>query len=219
MNIWNKNTSREFLDSCGLQHYKEGDMGCLYGYNFLHYGYPYEGCNVDYTDKGYNQIKYIIETIKHDPTSRRILFTSFNPSVVDEGCLWPCHSIVVQFYLEADNKLSCQVYNRSQDMFLGCPFNIASAALQLILFTELINNDLEYNGEKLTPGRLIMSLGDCHIYENHIEAVMEQINRRPYAFPKLVINKVFRSFDELNYEDITLVDYQCHDTIRAEMIA
>jgi thymidylate synthase len=218
--IWKANSNRAFLDHVGLNHYREGDIGALYGYNFLHYGHPYEGCDMDYTGKGFDQVSHVIDLIKHDPYSRRIMMTSFNPATVQTGCLAPCHSIVVQFYMEKDDRLSCQVYNRSQDFFLGNPFNIASAALQLILFCEIINNDPTYIGIKpLVPGRVILVMGDCHIYEEHIEAAKIQLSREPFPFPTIKINKKFTKFEELEFNDIELIGYQSHPTIKAEMIA
>jgi thymidylate synthase len=148
--------------------------------------------------------------------------TSFNPAKVNEGCLMPCHSIVMQFYVEEKENqryLSCQVYNRSQDFFLGTPFNIASAALQVILFTEMINNDPFYKGAQFVPGRLILCLGDCHIYENHIDAAKIQLEREPFPFPRLRIKKKYTRFEELEFTDIELEGYRCHPTIKAEMIA
>lgn len=219
VNIWKGNSSRSFLDSVGLSNLREGDIGGLYGYNFLHFGHPYEGCDTDYQGKGFDQIAHVIEMIKRDPYSRRIMMTSFNPATVNSGSLAPCHSIVMQFYMEKDGRLSCQVYNRSQDFFLGNPFNIASAALQLILFCEMINNDSTYQGPRLIPGRLILVMGDCHIYENHIEAAKTQLEREPLPFPIIKINKKFTRFEELEFTDIELVDYQSHPAIKADMIA
>ncbi|ARF11731.1 thymidylate synthase [Klosneuvirus KNV1] len=120
--IWELNTSRDFLDKNNLKHYETGSLGPLYGYNFLHFGYPYETMNTDYTNKGFNQIDYCLNLLKNEQTSRRILLTSFNPSIASQGVLYPCHGLFIQFYVEENNKLSCMMTQRSGDAFLGIKY-------------------------------------------------------------------------------------------------
>lgn len=217
--IWERNTSRDFLDKTGLGHYETGDMGGIYGYNFLHFGYPYENMNTDYTNKGFDQIKYCLGLLKSDQYSRRILMTSFDPANAHTGVLYPCHSIVIQFYIEGDNKLSATCYNRSQDFLLGTPFNISSTSLLLYMFCEVINNDSEYKGNKLMPGRLIMNLGDVHVYEDHYTQAIRAILREPMFFPKLKFNRKVTDLTDFKFEDIELINYICYPPILAKMVA
>lgn len=219
VNIWKPNTTREFLDSVGLSHLEEGDMGPLYGFQLRHYGAEYKGCDNDYTDCGYDQFANVLHLLKNDKYSRRIIMTTFNPAQISQGPLPPCHGICIQFGIEGTNKLSCHMYQRSADTFLGIPFNISSYALLVYVICELVNNDENYKGEKLIPGTLTMSLGDYHIYEEHISAVNEQIGRIPYVFPQLKINKKILKIEDLNFEDICIENYKSHQTLKANMIA
>jgi dihydrofolate reductase/thymidylate synthase len=217
--IWDDNSSRQFLDSVGLSYYDEGDIGPMYGFNWNHYGANYKGMNEDYTGQGLNQLDDCIRLLKTDPYSRRILMTVFNPLVAKQGCLWPCHSIVIQWYVEDNNRLSMSCYNRSQDYFLGSNFNLTMSSLLVHLFCEVINNDVTYNGPKFKPGRLIMNLGDTHLYEDHYEQSIRQILREPYKFPQLVIKRNVTKLSDFKYEDFELVDYQCYPNIIAKMTA
>lgn len=217
--IWNANSTREFLDNIGLHDYKEGDIGPLYGYQWLHFNAQYEGCDANYDGKGMNQIKYCMDLIKKDPYSRRIMMTAYNPLQANEGCLFPCHSIVLQFYIEADGHLSLACYNRSQDIFLGTPFNIASSSLLLHMFCMVLNNDPDYKGQKLEPGRLIMTLGDTHIYKEHYSEVIRQILREPYDFPILKFKRQVMDMADFTFDDIELEGYNYYPNIAAKMIA
>lgn len=215
INIWKPNTSREFLDSQGLK-YEPGDMGPLYGFQFRYFGAPYAGMDKNYTGQGLDQIKYILNLIKTDPNSRRILLTSFNPAQVSQGVLWPCHSIIIQFFVE-NNKLSCFSHQRSADAVCGLPFNIASMALLVYFICEVINNSPEYNS-KLIPGKLILSLGDTHIYESHKFQAIRQILREPHEFPKLIFNKKIQNISEFQFEDLILLDYKFDPSIPINMV-
>ena len=138
--------------------------------------------------------------------------TAYNPLQLNESVLAPCHSIVVQFYVN-DGKLSCHMYQRSADTFLGLPFNIASTSL----LTYIIANVTD-----LDPGNIIISLGDTHLYKNHVDAAKEQLLRTPYQFPKLKINKNLKNIEDienLQFNDFELIDYKYHPTIKAKMIA
>jgi len=216
--IWNPNTTREFLDANGLNNYKEYDMGPMYPFQFRHFGLEYEGKDKDYTG-GFDQIQYCLNLIKNDPYSRRNIMTSFNPAQAKEGVLYPCHSLIIQWYVEENNKLSMSMYNRSQDMVLGNPWNISYGALLIHLFCEVINNDLSYTGNKLLPGRLIVNMGDVHIYDTHYEQSIRQILREPYTFPKLIFKRKVTDFKDIKFEDLELVNYDCYPGIIAKMVA
>jgi dihydrofolate reductase/thymidylate synthase len=216
INIWKGNTTKEFLNKLGLN-YKEGMMGPMYGYQWRFFGKEYthdthvnyhlSECKGDYVD----QFKLLINTLKNDSNSRRLLMTDFNPLMVNEGVLYPCHSLILQFYVN-DNKLSVKMYQRSADLFLGLPFNIASTSLLLYIVAKLVN---------MTPDMVHITLGDCHIYESHINAVKEQLNRTPNCLPKLIIPE-FKTIEEVeasSYNDYTLIDYIYYPPIKAEMIA
>lgn len=222
VNIWNANTNRSFLDANGLKNYQEGDMGEMYGFNFRHYGAEYKGMDEDYTGKGFDQIEYILKLLRNDPNSRRIIMTSFNPSTAHKGVLYPCHSIEFQFYVESDGKsgkkLSATVYNRSQDMFLGNPYNISSAALFVYLICEIVNNT-STQIYKLSPGKLTMFLGDVHLYENHLKQSVRQILREPFEFPELKFKRKVTELTDFKFEDLTLENYVRYPGIKADMVA
>lgn len=220
VNIWTDNTSRAFLDKVGLQDYQEGDLGNLYGYQFLHYGHDYTGMDKDYNGKGYNQLEKAIFLIKNDPHSRRILMTTFDPSRAHQAPLYPCHSIVLQWYVESNNRLSVVMYQRSADWFLGKPFNVASVSLQCHLFVIVINSDPEYKGPQLVPGRVLFFDGDTHLYDqpDHIEGAKLQLSRKPYPFPTIEIKKKTTKFEDFNFEDILLHNYNSYGTIKAKMV-
>lgn len=208
--IWEKNTSREFLHSRGLD-YQEGDMGPMYGWNWRHFGAKYRGCRAIYTGQGYDQLKKLIETIKSDPTSRRLLLTTYDPSKVSQSVLAPCHGLVVQFYVRESKYLDCKMYQRSCDWMLGVPFNIASYALLVVIISNFTN---------YTPGKLYLTFGDAHIYENHIDAAKKQIERKPYYFPKLEFNpKIPDNFFNLDIDDFKLKDYNHQSPLKIKMIA
>jgi dihydrofolate reductase/thymidylate synthase len=214
VNIWRKNTERKFLDSLGMCDRKEGEMGPMYGYQWRFFGAKYDEKTgrPEQCDSSQDQLKYVIDTIKTDPTSRRIMMTDYNPNQAFEGVLFPCHSIVVQFYVDK-NFLDMYCYNRSQDLFLGTPFNIASSALLLTLIAKISD---------LTPRHLHMGLGDVHIYKEHYEAVAIQIARIPYSFPKIEVKKSLRTLEDLEKlqaEDIELKNYSSHSAIKADMVA
>lgn len=219
--IWNGNTSRQFLDDRGLTHYDQGDMGPMYGYNWRHFGYKYEGCSANYQMKGYDQLKNTIELLIRDKYSRRHLMTTYNPAIIEESVLAPCHGLVVQFNARSNsNVLDCKMYQRSVDTALGYPFNIASYALLVHIICHVTGYE---------PGKLIMTLGDTHLYEQHIEKIKSQINRVPLIKPTVKINKVFkisddthideriRFIEELVANDIVLENYNYWPGIKLEM--
>jgi thymidylate synthase len=213
INIWKPNTTNEFIKSRNLS-YREGDMGPMYGFNWLHYGAKYINCDTDYTNQGFNQLEQVIKLLKEDPFSRRIIMTTYNPSIAEEGVLYPCHGISVQFYINKKEDiyyLSCSMTQRSADIACGVPYNIASyAALVYIL--------CKYLGDNYKPDKLIMNYGDVHLYEEHINEALIQIKRDPLKFPTLEI-KNFNKIQDLKYEDFVLNEYKYHDPIKYIMKA
>lgn len=174
----------------------DGELGPVYGYQWRNWPTS-EGEQID-------QIKRAIQTLKSNPDSRRIIVTAWNPADVDKMALPPCH-LMFQFYV-SDNRLSCQMYQRSADMFLGVPFNIASYALLTLMFAQVC--DME-------PGDFIHTLGDTHIYNNHLEQVDLQLKRSPRPYPKIVINPEVKDIFSFKYEDFTLENYDPYPSIKA----
>lgn len=204
--IWNANSSREFLDLTGLHDNEVGDLGPGYGFQLRHFGAEYGTCNDDYTGKGIDQLAEIIKLIKHNPNDRRIVMTTWNPSQLRQMALPPCHCLV-QFYV-ANGELSCQSYQRSADMGLGVPFNIASYALLTYMIAHVTN---------LKPGDLIHSFGDAHVYLNQVEPLKEQLKRKPRPFPQLKIKRQVADIDDFNFDDFEITGYDPYPAIKIEM--
>lgn len=208
VHIWDGNSSREFLDKTGLSNYEEGDCGPIYSFQWKHFGATYQNCHTDYTGQGVDQIQCVLELLKHDPNSRRIFMSAWNPADLDKMCLPPCH-VSAQFYVREGKYLSCHMYQRSCDAFLGLPFNIASYSLLTYLLAAQAD---------LIPDELIISIGNLHIYANHVEQVKEQLAREPLPWPKLAIrSKEQWTMDTVSEEDVMLLDYQSHPSIKAPM--
>ena len=176
-----------------------GDLGPVYGVQWRSWPAP----TPEDPHHTIDQIAKVLDLIRTHPDSRRMIVTAWNPAQVDSMALPPCHALF-QFYV-ADGKLSCQLYQRSCDMFLGVPFNIASYALLTLMMAQ--QADLE-------PGEFVWTGGDCHIYDNHVEQVLEQLSRNPYPYPTMRIRKADSIFS-YQYEDFEVVDYQCHPAIKA----
>lgn len=219
VNIWKGNTSAEFISKAGLP-YQEGDMGPMYGFNWSHFGAEYIDCKTDYTGKGYNQLDEVLHLLENDPTSRRILLTDYNPCTAKMGVLYPCHSIIIQFYITGDGLVSMNMYQRSVDEFLGLPFNIASSALFLHLICATLNarSIMRKTLPVYRPHKLNILMGDCHVYKSHIEQVQEQLLRAPYDFPIIYI-KQNMSIDKYEWQDVEIVNYKSHPAIKADMVA
>ena len=203
--IWKGNTNRKFLDSLNLN-YDEGCMGPMYGYQWRYFNKPFNS-----NSGGIDQLSNLINEIKKNPSSRRLLLTDFNPSQVNEGVLYPCHSLILQFYVRECN-LSVKMYQRSADVFLGLPFNIASTSLLLYIIAKLTN---------LKPHMVTISLGDCHIYQDHILQCKEQLSRKTFLLPKLNIpdfNKL-KEVENSKFTDYKPIDYNYHPSIKATMSA
>jgi len=208
--IWEGNTSKEFLESRGLN-YPEGDMGPMYGYQLRNYGKDY-GMSTE--SKGIDQLKDLLDKLKKSPNDRRLIMTTLNIEQVEEGVLWPCHGLIIQFYVD-DNKLSCSMYQRSADYFLGSPFNIASYAALL----HIICSTLRTAGVDYTPDKLHIFIGDLHIYEDHIVQCLAQYFREPFAFPMLNVKNDHENIEDYTFDDFELVNYNCYPKIYAKMIA
>ena len=174
----------------------DGELGPVYGVQWRSWPTP-SGGHID-------QIAQVIETLKTDPDSRRIIVSAWNVAEIPEMALAPCHALF-QFYV-ADGKLSCQLFQRSADLFLGVPFNIASYAL----LTHMVAQQAG-----LEVGDFVWTGGDCHIYDNHVEQVTEQLTREPYALPKLRITRTPDSIFDYRYDDFEIVDYVHHPAIKA----
>ena len=204
INIWNGNTSREFLDSRGLTDYPEGDMGETYGFNMRHYGGNYKDCKTKYDSRnGFDQLKYVIDLIKNDPHSRRILINLWNPKTLDKAALPSC-LMQYQFYVDTiKKKLNLQIYLRSSDVFLANNWNVCTGSL----FVHLLCNLKDIN---LTTGFITIVCGDAHIYNNHIEHAKNMIKRESYPYGKLVVKKQYESIEDFTYEDISLIGYKSH---------
>jgi dihydrofolate reductase/thymidylate synthase len=213
INIWKGNTSKEFLEARNLN-YSQGVMGPMYGYQWRYFNAPYviyKGKPAVKHTKGVDQLQNVINLLKTDPTSRRILMTTYNPSQAEEGVLYPCHSIIIQFYVQ-DSNLDIFCYNRSQDTVLGTPFNIASTALLLMIVAKLTN---------LTPRYFNLSMGDAHIYEQHTDAIKDQIGRIPYKFPTMILPdiKILENIKTLKASDFKLSNYKHHSAVKVKMVA
>ena len=213
--IWfiNGGTNINYLNDNGVSIWDEwadekGDLGPIYGAQWR-----------NWNNDGVDQLKDVISSLKENPSSRRMIVTAWNPNIipntkktfsenVKEGkaALPPCHAFF-QFYV-ADNKLSCQMYQRSADVFLGVPFNIASYALLTFIIAQVC---------KLEVGEFVHTLGDAHIYLNHLEQVDLQLSRDPLELPKLKLNPIIKSIEDFKYEDIEIIDYKFHPPIKGKI--
>jgi thymidylate synthase len=175
---------------------ENGDLGPVYGYQWRSWPAP-DGTSID-------QIEKLVEGIKNNPNSRRHIVSAWNPALVDEMALPPCHCLF-QFYV-ADGKLSCQLYQRSADIFLGVPFNIASYALLTHMIAQVCD---------LKVGDFVHTLGDAHLYSNHFEQVKTQLGRAPKALPQLKINPDVKTLTDFKFGDFEIIDYDPHPHIKA----
>lgn len=202
--IWTDNATADYWTSKRLQRHP-GDLGRIYGVQWRRWRKPLVRIN-KVVLQNHDQLLELINGIKTDPYSRRHIITAWNPGELDLMALPPCH-MMAQFYVN-NGKLSCQMYQRSADMFLGMPFNIASYALFTHMIAQVCNLDVE---------DLIITVGDAHIYNNHIDQVNEQLKRKPLPLAKLELNPSIDSITNFEMEDIELVDYVSHEAIKAEM--
>ena len=201
--LWflNGSTNNDWLKERGVSIWNEwaasdGELGPIYGYQWRSWPAP-NGQHID-------QISEVVNSIKTNPDSRRLIVSAWNVADIPRMALAPCHAFF-QFYV-ADGKLSCQLYQRSADIFLGVPFNIASYAL----LTHMIAQQCD-----LEPGEFIWTGGDCHLYNNHLEQVELQLSRKPFALPQLVIERKPASLFDYAFDDFAIVGYECHPHIKA----
>jgi len=175
---------------------ENGNLGPVYGHQWR-----------NFNSQGIDQIKDVIERIKKNPQDRRLIVTAWNPAQIGQMALPPCHCFF-QFDVTPDGKLNCMLYQRSCDMFLGVPFNIASYSLLTMMIAQVC-------GLKL--GEFVHTLGNAHIYSNHFEQVKLQLTREPYPLPQMKINPDVKNIDDFKFEDFELVNYQCHPTIKGDV--
>eukprot|EP00746_Dinoflagellata_sp_MGD_P162526 gnl/MRDRNA2_/MRDRNA2_90124_c0_seq1.p1 gnl/MRDRNA2_/MRDRNA2_90124_c0~~gnl/MRDRNA2_/MRDRNA2_90124_c0_seq1.p1 ORF type:complete len:493 (-),score=92.60 gnl/MRDRNA2_/MRDRNA2_90124_c0_seq1:226-1704(-) len=204
--IWDANGSRDFLDKRGLSHREEMDLGPVYGFQWRHFGAKYVDMHTDYTGQGVDQLAECIKTIKNNPSDRRIIMSAWNPADLSLMALPPCH-MFCQFYV-ANGELSCVMYQRSADMGLGVPFNIASYSLLTCMMAQVCG---------LKPGEFIHTMGNTHVYLNHEEPLKVQLERTPRMFPVLKINPEKMDIDSFEMSDFELTGYNPHKKIEMEM--
>ena len=200
--IWNEWATAE---KTALFNRSAGDLGPVYGHQWRNYGAS-KADNGNYNNDGVDQISELIEQIKVNPNSRRLIVSGWNPVEANQVALPPCHTLF-QFFV-ADNKLSCQLYQRSADLFLGVPFNIASYALLTHMMAQVCD---------LKVGEFIWTGGDCHIYQNHREQVELQLTRELYQLPTLSLNSKVKDIFAFSYEDISVEGYESHPAIKGKV--
>ena len=213
VHIWDDNSNREFLDGRGLQHLRENDLGPVYGHQWRHFNAEYTNCDDDYSGVGIDQLQQLIDNLK-DPekrSSRRLIVSAWNPCQLDEMALPPCH-IMMQFNVREGKYLSCAMYQRSCDVGLGVPFNIASYSF----LTHLLAAHCGLEAEDF-----VYFMGNCHIYMDHLDALETQIQRIPLPFPKIKIKSICENIDDYSYsEHIEWTEkYQSYDKINMKMVA
>ena len=215
VHIWDANASKEFMESRGISHYPEGQLGPIYGYQWRHFNARYNSetgqPNEGETEKCVDQLQSIINYLKNPETrtSRRLIMTAWNPAQLNEMALPPCH-ILCQFNVHNGNQLSCALYQRSGDVGLGILFNIASYSFLTHLLAKHCG---------LEAYEFVYFLGNAHIYEEHIPALSEQILREPYELPTLQIVNQRENINDYEVSDFQLMNYKSHDTIKMKMVA
>jgi thymidylate synthase len=211
VHIWDENTTREFLDLRGLHHYREGLIGPGYGFQWRQFNAEYNAETGSGIENGIDQLQQIVDALK-DPvqrTSRRLIMTAWNPLQLNQMALPPCH-ILCQFNVHDGNKLSCSLYQRSCDVGLGVSFNIASYSFLthlLALHCGLVAHEFVY------------FMGNCHIYEDHVEPLKEVLNRKPFPFPTLLIKETRENISDYLVDDFVMDEYKSHDVIKMKMVA
>ena len=210
--IWDGNSSRDFLDSRNLKDYREGELGPIYGYQWRNWNKTYTNLNNSVYDmninNGIDQLEYIIDSLKdrEKRKSRRLIMSAWNPEQLNEMALPPCH-ILCQFHVTNNDELSCSLYQRSGDVGLGIPFNIASYSF----LTHILAKHCDLKAKEF-----IHFIGNAHIYDDHIDGLRQQITRTPYDFPTIEVNKR-DNIDDYEFNDIIVSDYICHEPIKMKM--
>ena len=207
--IWSPNASREFLDSRGLHHLKEHDLGPIYGHQWRNFNAPYKNCHENYADKGVDQLQNIVDSLKcpYKRSSRRLILSAWNPLQLDEMALPPCHTLA-QFHVTNDNELSCSLYQRSGDVGLGIPFNIASYSF----LTHILAHHCDLRAKEF-----IHFIGNAHIYEDHQIALNIQSGRKPKTVAELRIHAKHNNISNYSIEDFKIIDYEPHSAIQMIM--
>ena len=208
--IWNDNSTREFLDSRGLTERSEGDLGPVYGFQWRNFNASYNDCDTDYTNDGIDQLQNIIDNLK-DPdtrTSRRHILTAWNPCQLNEMALPPCH-MICQFHVREGKYLSCALFQRSGDIGLGVPFNIASYSM----LTHIIAKHCDLEADEF-----VHFIGNCHVYSDHVSQLKKQLVRIPYEFPKIEITVKQDNINDYTMSDIKWVkEYKSHGKLKMKM--
>ena len=211
VHIWDDNTTREFLDNRGLTHLPEFDMGPTYGFAMRHYGATYKTCKDDYTNQGFDQLKYVVDTIKSDPTSRRIRISIWDPTHIFDVALTPCLN-QFDFYVNTERgTLELLAFLRSSDTFLALMWNTTYCAIFCHVVAKLTG---------LKAGRLIMNTANSHLYLNHLEQAREQVSRKPYPFPSAHLMRDLETLEDiqsLEVSDFRIRGYTAHPAIKASM--
>ena len=209
--IWDSNGTREFLDGRGLTNNRPGDLGPVYGHQWRHFNAPYKGADADYAGQGVDQLGEVVTALS-DPaqhTSRRILMCAWNPQQQPEMALPPCH-VLAQFHVSRGRWLSCSLYQRSGDLGLGVPFNVASYAMLTHLLAAHCG---------LEAYELVHHLGHCHVYEGHVAPLREQISRFPMTFPSVRIAASHPRIEDYEEKDFVVSDYRAHAKIAMPLSA
>ena len=208
--IWNDNATRDFLDSRNLFHLDEDDLGPVYGHQWRFWNAKYDKCSSNYNSKGIDQLQQVIDELKSEnKSSRRLIVSAWNPEQINEMALPPCHTMF-QFHVTDGDKLSCSLYQRSGDIGLGIPFNIASYSF----LTHIVAKHCH-----LKPKEFIHFIGNAHIYENHLDKLKKQIELRPYDFPTIKINTTYTNINKYSLGDIKIENYKYHPKIKLDMVA
>ncbi len=200
VSIWNEWATAE---QCARFGRSEGELGPIYGHQWRNFGAT-KNADGSFSPDGADQIAALVHDLKHNPNSRRLIVSGWNPQEANQVALPPCHTLF-QFYV-ADGKLSCQLYQRSADVFLGVPFNIASYALLTMMLAQVCDLQL---------GEFIWTGGDCHLYSNHLEQTELQLSREPLPLPTMRLNPNVKDIFAFKYDDFTLENYQSHAAIKA----
>ena len=212
VSIWNGNASREYLDSRNLHYLKEDDLGPVYGHQWRFWNAPYSkelGCSETYNGKGIDQLQNVINSLNNpeERFSRRIIMSAWNPEQLNEMALPPCH-VLSQFKVTNNNELTCILYQRSGDVGLGIPFNIASYSF----LTHLLAKHCDLKAKEF-----IHFIGDAHIYDDHCKVLNQQIDREPFQFPKLLIENKYVNINDYSINDFSLKNYNYYDAIKMDM--
>ena len=210
VHIWDGNTTREFLDSRGLN-YREGLIGPGYGFQWRHFNAPYDQETGGPSEKGIDQLQQIIDALK-DPaqrTSRRMVMTAWNPLQIDKMALPPCH-ILCQFNVHDGNKLSCALFQRSCDVALGASFNIASYSFLTHLLAKHCG---------LVAHEFVYFIGNCHLYEDHVEPMHAVLDKVPFIFPTVLIKEARENIGDYMVDDFIIDGYQSHEVVKMKMVA